>query len=57
MGFLRLLGQPWYLYVFGDAVEPGADLRLGWTVGHDGAVAAGAETELFLKQVVRAGEP
>jgi len=57
VGFLRLLGQPWYLYVFGDAVEPGADLRLGWTVGHDGAVAAGAETELFLKQVVRAGEP
>jgi hypothetical protein len=37
--------------------ELGADLRLGWTVANDGAVAPGAETELFLKQVVRAGEP
>ncbi len=37
--------------------EVGADLRLGWTVAYDGAVAPGAETELFLKQVVRAGEP
>lgn len=37
--------------------ELGADLRLGWTVAYDGAVAPGAETELFLKQVVRAGEP
>lgn len=37
--------------------ELGADLRLGWTVGDDGTVAAGAETELFLKQVVRASGP
>lgn len=37
--------------------ELGADLRLGWTVAYDGAVAPGAETKLFLKQVVRAGKP
>ena len=37
--------------------EPGADLRLGWTVAYDGAVAPGAETGLFLKQVAQAGEP
>lgn len=37
--------------------ELGTDLRLGWTVEHDGTVAAGAETELFLKQVVRASGP
>jgi hypothetical protein len=37
--------------------ELGAELRLGWTVANDGTVAPGAETELFLKEVVRAGEP
>ena len=37
--------------------ELGAELRLGWTVAYDGTVAPGAETELFLKEVVRAGGP
>ena len=37
--------------------ELGAELRLGWTVASDGTVAPGAETELFLKEVVRAGGP
>ena len=48
--------RPWEdkLYV---TWELGAELRLGWTVAYGGTVAAGAETELFLKQVVRAGEP
>ena len=37
--------------------ELGSELRLGWTVAYDGTVAAGAETELFLRQIVRASEP
>ena len=37
--------------------ELGTHLRLGWTVGDDRTVAAGAETELFLQQVVRASGP
>ena len=48
--------RPWEDKVY-VTWELGADLRLGWTVAYDGAVAPGAETELFLKQVVRAGEP
>jgi len=32
-----------------------ADLRLGRTVAGDAAVVPGAETGLFLRQVVRAG--
>jgi len=48
--------RPWEDKVY-VTWELGADLRLGWTVAYDGTVAAGAETELFLKQVVRAGEP
>ena len=48
--------RPWEDMVY-VTWELGGDLRLGWTVGYDGAVAAGAETELFLKQVVRAREP
>ena len=48
--------RPWEDKVY-VTWELGADLRLGWTVAYDGTVAAGAESELFLKQVVRAGEP
>lgn len=48
--------RPWEDMVY-VTWELGADLRLGWTVAYDGAVAPGAETELFLKQIVRAGEP
>jgi hypothetical protein len=48
--------RPWEDKVY-VTWELGADLRLGWTVAHDGAVAPGAETALFLKQVVRAGRP
>src|SRR5665647_3095292 len=48
--------RPWEDKVY-VTWELGVDLRLGWTVAYDGAVAPGAETELLLKQVVRAGEP
>jgi hypothetical protein len=51
-----LQDRPWEDKVY-VTWEPGADLRLGWTVAYDGVVAPGAETKLFLKQVVRAGEP
>ena len=47
--------RPWEDEVY-VTWELGAELRLGWTVAYDGTVAPGAETELFLKEVVRAGE-
>lgn len=47
--------RPWEDKVY-VTWELGAELRLGWTVAYDGTVAPGAETELFLKEVVRAGE-
>jgi hypothetical protein len=49
-------GRPWQDKVY-VTWELGSDLRLGWTVAYDGTVTPGAETEPFLKQVVRAGEP
>ena len=48
--------RPWEDTVY-VTWEPSADLRLGWTVAYDGEVTAGAETEVFVKQVVRAGAP
>jgi len=48
--------RPWEDKVY-VTWELGADLRLGWTVAYDRTVTSGAETELFLKQVVRTGEP
>ena len=48
--------RPWEDKVY-VTWQLGTELRLGWTVAHDGTVSPGAETELFLKEVVRAGEP
>jgi hypothetical protein len=48
--------RPWERRVY-VSWELGDQVRLGWTVGYDGAVRAGDETTLFLKQVVRAGPP
>ena len=48
--------RPWEDRVY-VAWELGSDVRLSWTVAYGGAVDPGAETELFLKQIVRAGKP
>jgi hypothetical protein len=48
--------RPWEGKVY-VTWELGADLRLGWTAAYDGTVVPGAETSLFLKEVVRAGQP